>query len=138
MLSVSITPPGAVLSVSIKDKDKDKTLPKFFALIDTGSDSTYMPWHLVGPLENSGFDYNVKKFKNFDGEKKAIYALDISNATIDFFWVDEESREKPLLIKNYTNLLIFLISGKIGLLGRDILNKHVLEFNGPDFKYKFT
>ena len=113
--------------VVIIDNTSGATFGPFDALIDTGADTTCIPNNITNNIPNLIYSWHEVQF--LDGSKpqwKKFVSID--DATVQFLAADDT----VLLAGSYSDLLLQPIDN--GLLGRDILNFHICEFDGPMLK----
>ena len=116
-------PACPAVRVIITDNNSGTTFGPFDALIDTGADTTCIPNVIVDRIP--GLIYSWYDVDFGDGSSKRNRFVSIDDATVEFL----DSRGNVLLRKAHTDLLLQTIQS--GYLGRDILNEHVCEFDGP-------
>ena len=133
-----VDPPGVIIDLLITDNNKKKTLPRFPALVDTGSDCIFMPQSLIGEVENLGLDYTWRNVEGESGETDPRRGIFITNGTVDYLESTNTGAVEPILSHKYENLLIMFTAGEFGLLGRPVLNIHLCELDGPNYKCSIT
>jgi hypothetical protein len=108
-------PPAPVAYVTLRNPATGDVLSNVPMLIDTGADTTLLPFDLVEELgveieEDTGFEVQV-----FDGDTKIL-----KMAKLDLLVLDKTFKGEYLLIDR-----------PFGILGRNILNNLRLLFDGP-------
>ncbi len=118
-----LIPPGPSVYLRIIDARRRLGLPRFAALIDTGADVSCLPKWIVD--KGPPLDYDWVPVEAHDGRRKMERFVRILNATVEF----SDEKETVLVTKEYKNLRLLILPW--GLLGRDLLNSHVCELDGP-------
>lgn len=113
--SENFNPPAPVAYVTLRNPATGAVLSNVPMLIDTGADTTLLPSDVVEKLgikaeENIGFEVQV-----FDGDTKFLRIV-----KLDLLVLNKTFRGDYLLIDR-----------PIGILGRNILNKLRILFDGP-------
>jgi hypothetical protein len=112
--------------IRITDVRHAKTLPIFDFIVDSGADCSCVP---QAALDNVlGLDYGIAKVRDYDGKEKAVRQVRILEATVEFLSPDDH----VVLTGQYTNLKFLIV--REGILGRDVLNQHVCELDGPGLR----
>ena len=120
----SRTPPAPFGKIRVTDELHRLEIGPFVAHVDTGSDFTCLPRSAVEQLQER-LDYELVRAVGFDGRESEIHAVKILKATVEFL----DSNGDVVLKTQYENLRLPVLPE--GLLGRDILNHHFGEFDGP-------
>lgn len=109
----SYDPPMPVLPVHVSGVDADSPGVLLHAIVDTGADCSVLPERTVRTLRLPVVD--IVSVQGFAGESRArpIYAA-------------------RLRIGGKTLLARIIGFGSEALLGRDVLNRLVMRFNGPE------
>ncbi len=117
--STTFNPPAPVALVGLKHKNTDE-MTYLEMLIDTGADSSLVPRSIAsrlgyGPLVGKGVDVFA-----FDGR---VCKADVIQA--DLYFENKIFRGEYLLSED-----------SVGILGRDILNRLIMEFDGPGMSWQ--
>jgi hypothetical protein len=115
--------PEARIRITFKHKGRMLGIRPFNALVDTGADNTCIPVSLV-PQEPDLF-FRRREVRYADGKQTIGKFLVLLNAEVEFL----DHHGNRLAIKQHQKLELLLIHE--ALLGRDILNYHASQFDGP-------
>lgn len=119
-------PPCPQVRINIIDNNAGWQLSSIDALIDTGADFTCIPATLL-PI-HQGYQYNIRSVTDYNGQPQQVTFLYILQATVEI--LDDQGH--VIRRENLQNLeLLILNHSTEALLGRDILNKQIWEFDGP-------
>ncbi len=118
----SYHPPAPVVQVRIKDHRRAISTPVFAALLDSGADCSAIP---LSEQDQRQFDYEVGQVEDFTGQRVTVRFIRFLRATVELLNENGDVMNQ----KRFDNLRLFV--GPEGLLGRDILNSHICELNGP-------
>jgi len=128
--SASYKPAHPHVRLRITDNRRGFTFPQFDALIDTGADGTCIPSEVVGRVSTQNYDYERGRVTDYTGRTRTETFVRILDATVEFI----DDNNTVLHTGRYINLRLLVISS--GLLGRDILNENLWEFDGPSRQAK--
>jgi len=103
-----------------------KTLPVFDFIVDSGADCSCVPQTAVD--HTLGLDYDIATVKDYDGRVRRLRLVRILEATVDFL----DQQDRVVLSRQYTNLKLLIVQD--GILGRDVLNEHICELDGPGLR----
>jgi len=110
----SATMPGPEINVGVFPGDGSNQSENIVCVIDTGATVSVLPISLVKSLPLR--DYTSARIRWGSGDEtpvvKYLVSLRISGKTIDSLWV-------------------VMVERPYGLIGRDVLNKHLLTCDGP-------
>jgi hypothetical protein len=109
--------------IRITDVRRSKTLPVFDFIVDSGADRSCVPRAVLDHARD--FDFGVATVQDYNGSIRQQPQITIAEATVDF--LDQTGR--VILTRQYTNLKLLVVQD--GILGRDVLNQHVCELDGP-------
>lgn len=117
-------PACPAVRILIIDNTSGASFGPFDALVDTGADTTCVPNSIANRIPNLTYSFHPVDYG--DGSKpETTRFVSIDDATVQFL----DSKDQVLLTGRYSDLLLRPIDS--GLLGRDILNFHICEFDGP-------
>ena len=119
-------PACPAVRVLITDNISGVRFGPFDALVDTGADTTCVPERITNRIPNLPYSYHKVDFG--DGSSDTKQFVSVADETVDF--LDKNGR--VLLTGRYPDLLLQTIEN--GYLGRDILNYHICEFDGPNLR----
>ncbi len=120
-------PPQPIVRIRIVDNRRGVTLPAHVAVVDTGADCSALPRSVTGRVKE--LDYEIGRVKDYDGEESLQRFVRILSGTIQFLGEDDS----VILEREFHNLRLLVIGE--GLLGRDVLNSHYCELDGPGLKF---
>lgn len=112
------TPPAPALHVEVRN-GQTGAIQRVLAKLDTAADGSIIPEDLVKSLELTTYDEILAI--SFDGglQRRVSYLIDLFFAGRVFTEIEVVSAPLPYL-----------------LLGRDVLNKIVIIFNGPQLTFE--
>jgi hypothetical protein len=116
--STTFTPPAPALQVDVRN-GQTGAIQRVLAKLDTAADGSIIPEDLVKSLELITYDEILAI--SFDGglQRRASYLIDLLFVGRVFTELEVVSAPLPYL-----------------LLGRDVLNKVVIIFNGPQLTFE--
>jgi hypothetical protein len=121
--ATGFVPPCPAVYVRIVDNRRNVPLPRFLALIDSGADTSCLPLWVVE--QTADLDYELGLVEGYDGRKRTEKFVRILSATVDF----SDETGTVFVTGKYENLRLLVIS--VGLIGRDVLNLHSCQLDGP-------
>jgi hypothetical protein len=116
--------------MKIADTQLSIRLREFEAIIDSGADCSCIPKDAI-----EGFKLNYEKgfVTDYDGKRHLETFIRILKADIEFIDTSMTVRFRG----QYSDLRLLVISAPEGLIGRDILNFHLCQLNGPKLSCNF-
>jgi predicted aspartyl protease len=109
-------PPAPVAYVTLRHLATGATLSDVPMLIDTGADVTFLPREAVEQLNITPVENKVYEVEGFDG---GTTLAEVVQVELSFFGKRFKGQ--------------FLVTDRLmGILGRNILNALILEFDGPN------
>jgi hypothetical protein len=121
-------PPSPVVRLRITDTKRQLQFDSFDALVDTGSDITCIPLRVVNSTPNITYERCTVE----DPEthvKKPAKLLRVTSAFVEFLDINNT----VLFSQTYRDFRLLIRTD--GILGRDVLNQHNCEFQGPVSKW---
>lgn len=116
-------PPHPSVRLRITDSRRNIQLPAFSALVDSGADCSCLPSGILSQVPR--LDYERGRIRYADGQEDSKDFVRMLRATIEWLAPDDS----VLSTKQYNNLRFVVLDE--ALLGRDILNYHRCELDGP-------
>ena len=130
--NINLIPACPVVSIRIKDEFRHFQLPPVSMLIDTGADYSCIPASSLQHIP--GVFYEGCTIEDYGGIRRRGKLVHFNDTSIEFL----DPNFNIILSRYYGDLsMLILESEDGGLLGRDILNKHICELNGPNLQFKF-
>ncbi len=119
----SVTPARPSMMLRITDNMTGLQLGPFPAVIDTGADVTCIPLEIAA---QAGAMLIPQGVSYADGQERTVQAVQLLDLKIEFMDIAGNIIKE----NDYQDLLFLAIAE--GVLGRDVLNLYVCEFDGPD------
>jgi predicted aspartyl protease len=111
----SVNIPGPELEVSVSSPDGSEEVGSVVCLIDTAATTSVLPKSIVKRLDLKDYDFRRVTWGSGKEDVVKIYAVNlrVGNSAVNKLWV--------------------LVCDKgHGLIGRDVLNAHLLTCDGPN------
>jgi len=121
-------PPCPIVKLRITDIKRNMVFDVFDAIVDTGSDATSIPRYIADRNPNISYDRGGVVDPE-TGQRTPSLMIRITSATVDFIDVNNVVRYQG----RYQDLKLLVRTE--GILGRDMLNKHLTKFSGVNFQW---
>lgn len=125
----SVSPHAPRVWLRITDNFNRLRFQSFAALVDSGAHYTCIPQSVAD--RTPGYNYEEDYAEEFTGNHVRVRLVRILEATVEFL----DNGGNVLLKNSYANLRLPIVRAE-GLLGRDILNRHLCVLDAPNFAGK--